>query len=153
MIFDLLEELPRYSGSVPGVDRVTRFIAECTAAPPEPGRYELDGARLYVNIQHYRPRAFNPDKLEYHHDFIDIQLLLSGREFIYYAPLAGLEESAGFVPENDCGFRRVPTPDAALRLDMRPGNFAVFFPGEGHMPCVGNPDAEVIKAVFKIAVG
>ena len=35
-------------------------------------------------------------------------------------------------------------------LEMTVGNFAVFFPGEGHEPCVGDPDSTVIKAVVKI---
>ena len=41
-------------------------------------------------------------------------------------------------------------PDAGLALPLEVGNFAIFMPGEGHAPGIGEADNTVIKAVFKI---
>ena len=90
MIFDKVENLSRYSSLFSGSELVARFVAEAMARTPAPGKYELDGRKVFVGIQEYSPKVFNPDKLEYHRKYIDIQLLLAGREEFYYAPLDGL---------------------------------------------------------------
>ena len=151
MIFDCLENLSRYSSAIPHAEQVIRFLAESFAETPAPGKYELDGKALFVNVQEYATRAFNPDKLEYHQSYIDIQLLFDGEESIYYSPLDGLDVTMEFDADKDCGLRRLPAPERGTKLELRRGNFALFFPGEGHIPCVGD-GRTVHKAVVKIAV-
>ena len=152
MIFDKLENLPRYAGSFPGADKVIAFLKECAAKTPAPGKYELDGKKLFVNVQQYSPKTFNPEKLEYHGNYIDIQLLFSGAEKLYYAPLEGLDEVMEYTPEKDCGMKRIPAPEAGVELPLVPGNFVLLYPEEGHLPGVGDPETTVVKAVVKIAV-
>jgi len=78
--------------------------------------------------------------------------LLSGAEKLYYAPLEGRETVIPYDPEKDCGMDRLPAPEAGTEVSLVPGNFVLLFPGEGHIPGVGDPGAQVIKAVVKIAV-
>ena len=151
MIFDCLENLSRYSSVIPHAEQVIRFLAESFAKTPAPGKYELDGKALFVNVQEYATKAYNPDKLEYHQEYIDIQLLFDGEESIYYSPLDGLDVTMEFDADKDCGLRRLPAPEQGTKLAMKRGNFALFFPGEGHIPCVGD-GRTVHKAVVKIAV-
>ena len=150
MIFDRLENLPRYAGILPGADEIVKFLSGCAAAP-QPGRYELNGDRLFVNVQEYRTKEFDPDKLEYHRKYIDIQLLFSGGESIFYSPTDGRETAIEYSEQRDCGFKRLPAPEAGTEIRLAPGNFAVFFPEEGHIPGVGD-GGEAVKAVVKIAV-
>ncbi len=103
-------------------------------------------------MQKYAPKTFSADKLEYHRDFIDIQLLLKGEETLYYSPLDGLETVMAYSKEKDCGFCRLASPAAGTAVALRPGNFVLLFPEEGHLPGVGDPAAEVVKVVVKIAV-
>ena len=152
MIFDTIENLPRYISIFPGAEKVVAFLAECAKQTPETGKHELDGKKLFVNVQRYSPKTFNSDKLEYHRNYIDIQLLFSGAEDLYYAPLGGLETVTPYYPEKDCGFDRLPAPEAGTKIGLKPGNFVLLFPEEGHLPGVGDPASEVVKAVVKIAV-
>ena len=152
MIFDKIENLPRYARSFPNADKVIDFLAKCAAKPPKPGKYELDGKKLFVNIQQYAPKSFDPAKLEYHRNYIDIQLLLSGVEKLYYAPLEGRETVVPYDPEKDCGMDRLPSPESGTEVALVPGNFVLLYPEEGHIPGVGAPDTAVVKAVVKIAV-
>ena len=152
MIYDKLENLPRYANCFPGADKVIAFLKECAAKTPAVGKHEIDGKKLFVNVQEYSPKDFNPEKLEYHRNYIDIQLLLSGEEKLYYAPLEGLETVMEYDPEKDCGMKRIPAPEAGVELPLVPGNFVLLFPEEGHLPGVGDPASKVVKAVVKIAV-
>jgi YhcH/YjgK/YiaL family protein len=152
MIFDKIENLKLYAGIIPGADKVIRFLAECAKKTPEKGRHELDGRKLFAGVQEYSPKTFDPDKLEYHRDYIDIQLLLAGAEDLYYAPLDGLDTVMPYTPEKDCGLSRIPAPEAGTKISLKPGNFVLLFPEEGHLPGVGDPAGHVIKAVVKIAV-
>ena len=152
MIYDKLENLPRYANCFPGADKVIAFLKECAAKTPAVGKHEIDGKKLFVNVQEYSPKDFNPEKLEYHRNYIDIQLLFSGAEKLYYAPLEGLETVIGYDPEKDYGMKRIPAPEAGVELPLVPGNFVLLFPEEGHLPGVGDPASKVVKAVVKIAV-
>ena len=152
MIYDKIENLPLYAKCFPEADKVIAFLKECAAKTPAPGKYELDGKKLFVNVQQYSPKTFNPEKLEYHKNYIDIQLLLSGAEKLYYAPLDGLDTVMPYNPEKDCGFDRLPAPEAGVELPLAPGNFVLLYPEEGHIPGVGDPASQAVKAVVKIAV-
>ena len=149
MIYDKLDNLDLYAGLFPGVwQKINEFFSAGTV--PELGRHDLlpDG-KLYVNVQKYAPHLYDEEKVEYHRDYIDIQLLLLGEEKIIYTPINGLEEAIPYDAEKDYGMDRMAEGKGTV-LDMNVGNFVIFFPGEGHEPCVGDPDSEVIKAVVKI---
>ena len=149
MIYDKLDNFDRYSVLFPEQwKEIKEFFG--SGVIPEEGRYDLlpDG-KLYVNVQKYAPHLYDEEKVEYHRDYIDIQLLLLGEEKIIYTPIDGLEEAIPYDAEKDYGMDRMAEGKGTV-LDMNVGNFVIFFPGEGHEPCVGDPDSEVIKAVVKI---
>ena len=99
-----------------------------------------------------------------------IQLLLSGEESIVCRSVAGLKETVPYNAEKDIAFYRLAI-EQSVPLTLVPGNFAVFFPEEGHMPgvsCAGElycrecpvaseqpypptPPRHVVKVVVKIA--
>lgn len=149
MIYDKLDNFDRYARLFPEQwAKVKEFFAE--GVTPAPGRYELmpDG-RLFINVQEYAPHLYDEEKVEYHKNYIDIQLLLLGEEEIVYTSREGLEEVTPYNAENDCGFDRLPAGKGTA-LKMKVGDFAVFFPDEGHEPCVGDPASSVLKAVVKL---
>ena len=148
MIFDRLENLPAYTSLAPEVmPKIVEFLGKCGAGEIAEGRHELDGDKLYVNVQSYSTKTFNPDMLEYHKKYIDVQILLAGSETLYYEP-AGTAEVTPYNAENDCGFNKVPA--SALPLKLEVGNFVLLLPEEGHLPGVGDGSA-VVKAVVKIS--
>lgn len=149
MIYDRLENLPSYTALAPEVmPKIIEFLGKCGAGEIAEGRHELDGDRLFVNVMSYESKPYNPEMLEYHKKYVDLQLLLAGSETLYYAP-AGTPVSKEYNAENDCGFNKVP--DNALPLKLEVGNFALLLPEEGHLPGVGDGSC-VVKAVVKISV-
>jgi len=155
MIYDSLDQLSRYARLAPGVwEKVGAFLAGCSPDTPN-GRHELDGDRVYASIQDYETHPVNPDKLEIHHKYIDIQVLLSGEESILVRSVDKLETTLAYDAGRDIAFYRLPAGDCdSIPVTLVPGKFAVFFPEEGHMPGLirGNAPCRVLKVVIKIAV-
>jgi YhcH/YjgK/YiaL family protein len=126
---------------------IIEFLGKCGEGKIAEGRHELNGDKLFVNVQSYATKIFNPDMLEYHQNYVDVQLLLAGSETLYYEP-AGTAEVTPYNAESDCGFNKVPA--SALPLKLEVGNFVLLLPGEGHLPGIGD-GSSVIKAVVKIS--
>ena len=114
------------------------------------GKYPIDGDRIYAMIQSGTTRGPAADKLEIHRKFIDIQYLFSGNETLVWAPMEGLDVHVPFDVEKDCGF--LHAPETVSRLELRPGMFAVFFPGDAHNGKLSGSkgDAPFRKVVVKI---
>ncbi len=153
MIFDLMKNFASYSNlSEAAWKKVERFLAECPADCAF-GRYEIDGDAIYAMIQDNETHAVFPEKLEIHKKYIDIQLLLAGEEIIVYRDVENLKESVPYNETKDIAFYH-HKEEGAVPLVLIPGNFAVFFPWEGHMPGVYLREGEslkVRKCVVKIA--
>lgn len=149
MIYDWRAEFGRYKKMAPEAWRlVEEFLKKTTPEMPT-GRYELAGTDVYAMVQSYNTHPADPMKLEIHRDYIDIQLLLSGRETILFEPVEGRPVTAAYDPARDIAFYGLDA-SSALPVKLEPGNFAVFFPGEGHLPGVGDPAEGVVKVVVKI---
>ena len=115
------------------------------------GKHVLMENLVYANVQSYVPRALAEGSVEYHREFVDLQTLLAGEEDIYYVPTAGLKESKAYDASGDYGLFAYDPADA-VRCRLVPGNFVIFFPEEGHMPCVAHAadPGEVKKVVLKL---
>ena len=109
----------------------------------ENGRYELsDGAYYVVSLS--EKTAAEGRTFEAHCRYIDIQCVLSGDERIDYADLSHLLPATPYNDEKD--FAMYAGGGSSLML--REGDFAVFFPSDAHLPCIG--EGKVKKAVVKI---
>jgi YhcH/YjgK/YiaL family protein len=132
-------------------DCLERFRASLQANGTDPGRWQIDGDRLYYFIAEGTTRPAAEGKLEGHRKYIDVQYVLEGVERIGCRLLDG-----------DClVVRDMPEQDAALYADcpgeffvtVSAGQYAVFFPWDLHRPgCWPGEPAPVKKAVLKISV-
>ena len=84
---------------------------------------------------------------EFHDTYLDIQLLLSGEEWIGCGPHAiTLDRSDN--PHPDLYFMDEP---ATSYIGLQPGDFVVIAPGELHTPlCTLTEPGELRKIVFKV---
>jgi YhcH/YjgK/YiaL family protein len=104
------------------------FLRTLSAATAD-GHYPVLGERLYVGVNSYTTRPRNAARLETHRTFVDVQLLLSGREVIEVFPKEGLVVSEPYQPEKDVEFYQPPMA-APVRVALEPGTFVVFFPSD-----------------------
>ena len=113
------------------------------------GKYELHGTDLVAIVQRYQT-APSTDKLwEAHQIYGDIQVVYEGLEFCGHADQRTLTATKPYLAERDVEKYAAPTSPTAL-LTLGHGNFAIFYPHDGHQPGVqiGAP-SEILKVVIK----
>ncbi|MTJ83110.1 MAG: DUF386 domain-containing protein [Telmatospirillum sp.] len=114
------------------------------------GRYDIDGSDSFFLVQELTTRALPDTRSEAHRDYADVQLVLDGRERFGFAPAdAALPPAEEHFDDRDIAF--YPALRGESFVDLTPGMFAIFYPGELHRPCcaVGEP-APVRKIVIKL---
>ena len=144
MILDVCSDCSKYEAILPGI---TDAIADVLAHKDrEPGNYPYrDG---YYMIQKGNTRAYE-GPLETHKKYIDIQIVLGGRERIRWANRKIMKQTTEYNPDIDMIFYDCDSAD----LIVREGMFYVLDLNDGHRVCCnleGNP--EYFKAIVKIPV-
>lgn len=146
MVVDTLDNLEFYKGLNPLFEDVVEFVKTHDLNKLEAGKYQIKGDDLFVNIT--TAKGKNPDEavLETHKKMIDIQIPLSCAETYGYTPLCNLPD-AEYNADKD--ITKMPGLAADSYVTCQPGMFAIFFPQDGHAPCI-SAEAEIKKAIFKI---
>ena len=148
MIIDKLENISLYS-QIP--DYVCEFLKTLSEDTPC-GRYGLSETD-YVNIETYTTKTISEGKFETHNNYIDIQLLLNGKERIFMDSRAGLTENNTYNSEKDITFYSDDIGNSDY-VTLDGTNFVMIYPHEAHAPQIAfnNLPQKVKKAVFKIKV-
>jgi YhcH/YjgK/YiaL family protein len=148
MIVDTLDHSEQYISLHPRFQAAFAFLKNTDLHALPEGRLEIDGTNLFALTQNYQTKPVADGKLEAHRKYIDIQVVVSGEEYIGYAPLTGQAPVDPFNPEKDMGLYH---GDANL-IKISSGMFAIFYPHDAHLPCrqVQGPCA-VKKIVVKVA--
>lgn len=148
MIKDSIQNSAIYLGIHPGIDKALASIAAGECHNWDEGRYDIQSDNIFCLIQEYETKP--EGRLEAHDRYIDIQVVLKGSERIGYADRSSLAPDGTFDGLKDIGFFE----GEGYPLFLKEGEFAVFFPGDGHAPCLtsGDKPCRVRKAVYKVRV-
>lgn len=146
MIFDTLENIPRYAGLGHNLPAALTYLAETDLANLPLGRTDLDGDNLYVLVQEYDTKLLEAGKWEAHRKYIDVQFVLRGVERMGFANLRTMH-LAEYLPEKD--FQALS--GSGNFVDVFAGSFVIFFPEDAHLPglCVEQPEP-IRKVVLKV---
>ncbi len=148
MILDHLENASRYEALGPGFARAFQFLKTLDQTRPD-GRCEIDGDAVYATLMSLETKVPADTTHEVHRLYADVQFLISGEEKMYFTPADRLGASNGYHAEKD--YELCDNPRVPATLTVQPGQFAIFFPGEGHKPnlALGAP-LSVRKVVVKV---
>ena len=146
MIIDKLENLKNYASVNPLFPKVVEFLQQNDLNALEAGKHEIVGKDLFVNIQMAKGRTPAEAIIETHNNMIDIQLPLSDAETFGYTQRDALPE-AEYNVEKD--ITKIPDLAADSYITCQPGMMAIFFPQDGHAPCIAGVP-EIKKAIFKV---
>jgi YhcH/YjgK/YiaL family protein len=151
MIADTLAERRRYSSLSPRFAAAFDFL-EQLPGDVALGRHDLDGDNCFALVQTYTTKPLAQAKFEAHQQYIDIQFIQSGTETLLWTPLSALTVTTQpYAAEKDVAF--FATPSQFTPLILRAGEFAIFYPTDGHAPCLECGTAnEVRKVVIKVRV-
>ncbi|WP_300700279.1 YhcH/YjgK/YiaL family protein [Bacteroides sp.] len=112
----------------------------------ELGRIVLDSDNLFIN--NVNPECVPAEKqvLEVHHTYIDVHILLEGKEAIGWKAIEDLTmETKPYEEEDDCAlYADKPT----AYVDLLPGQFAIVYPEDPHAPVIGS--GRIRKLIAKV---
>ncbi len=145
MIFDSLKHIENYKG-LGDVYTALKFLAETDFTNMEIGKYELN-ENIYYMVQEYETKPKTVAEL--HEKYIDIQLIVSGKEVIGVAPIECEKELVEAKPEKDVWKYTCETQP----IWLTDNEFMVLYPSDIHMP--GSTIGESVKCrkvVVKVKV-
>ena len=146
MILDALSNCERYFSLNPSFKEAFEFIKSKDLHSLEPGKHELN-ENLFVISEKVQAKSREDAVLEAHKEFIDIQLCISGVDHMGWKALDECGPVTEDYPDKDLTFFE-GAPDAFCRVTA--GQFAIFFPGDGHAPNIG--EGELHKIIFKVRI-
>ena len=146
MIIDRLENLSNYVSLNPLFADVVAFLKGHDLKTMEIGKYPIKDKDLFLNLTIAKGRGKEAAVLETHIKMIDIQIPLSCEETFGYTPLSDLPELE-YNAEKDVTL--YGDLSSQTYLTLKPGQMAIFFPEDGHAPCISD-NPEIKKAIFKI---
>jgi biofilm protein TabA len=113
------------------------------------GEYAIEGQDMYANLHTADTLPRTKGVYEAHKQYIDLHYCLEGGEVIEWSPIKILTARTKYDAEKD--YTLYNLPKKATKIYMTSQAFAIFLPGEGHMPKISdgrNPN--VRKVVIKI---
>ena len=146
MIIDKIEDLKNYVSLNPYFAKVMEFLEKTDLNSLENGKHEIDGKDCFVNIMDTKGKTKEEAVMETHVRMLDIQIPLNEDEIYGYTPTVDLPE-AEYNAEKDV--TKYPGVMGESFCVCHPGMMAIFFPEDGHQPCIGSAES-IHKAVFKI---
>lgn len=146
MVIDTLDKFVRCLSMNPLFKDVADFLCKNDLRELPEGKYNIKGDDLYLNITTAKGKTPEEAVMETHNRMIDIQIPLSAPEMFGYSPRYVLPE-ADYNEEKD--ITKIPGVTAESYVICRPGMFAIFFPDDGHAPCISTV-SEIKKAIFKV---
>ncbi|WP_337865246.1 YhcH/YjgK/YiaL family protein [Ignavibacterium sp.] len=149
MIIDHIENRNLYLDLNSDIKRALDFLYLTDFSEVENGKYEIDRSNIFALVSEYKTKDLSQGKPESHKNYIDVQYVFSGKEFIGYAPLANQKIVEPYNESSDITFYDCEQSLCFIEKQM----FAVFFPTDIHMPGIRVTNPEVVKkVVIKVKV-
>lgn len=106
---------------------------------------------MYASVMELEAKPFTEQVAEKHETYIDVHYLIEGEEMIGWSPAEGGEQPVqAYDEEGD--YALYQPSDEEVKLAMKPGMFAVFFPHDIHRPGMAEQPAAIRKLVVKIHI-
>ena len=146
MIIDTIDNLGKYVALNTLFAEVVDFLKDHDLHTLEAGKYPIRGKDIFLNLQMAKGRSQETAVLETHVEMIDIQIPISAEETFGYTPLADLPNYE-YNAEKD--ITKYGETKSQTYVTVKPGQFVIFFPQDGHAPCI-TIVPEIKKAIFKV---
>ena len=146
MIVDNIENLEAYISLNPYFKIVAEYLKNNNLEDLKKGKTLIKDTDVFVNIEKVKGKSISEAVLEYHSKMIDIQIPITAAETYGFTQRDQLPD----VPYNaEKDITKIPELAADSYVTCQPGMMAIFFPQDGHAPCIATVP-EFKKAIFKI---
>ncbi len=143
MVYDKIDNIETYKGLSEDIYEGLKFLK--LAQPDIENGVHIINSKVKAIVSEYETKSVNENGYEAHRKFIDIQYLLKEKEKNYCLPIEKLKETKPYKEEIDAAFYTADIPTQELMLGD--GFFAIYWPQDGHMPCLSIDKTEIVKKV------
>ena len=135
MIISKLENSSRIEPLHPLFKRLFDYVKQHDLLSQVPQKIILKGDELFINHVLLEGKKKSEQPLEIHQDYIDVHILLSGKETIGWKAREDLtQETQAYDKAADCAlYGDTPT----TYTDILPGEFVIVYPEDPHAPAIG----------------
>lgn len=148
MILDSLKNCTRYATLHPRFGKAFEYLLNNDLAALPAGKIELEGADLVINVVDITGKTEKEAQMETHNQFIDIQVPVGNTERMGWKAASALcEPTQEYDATKDLTFF---ADKATTMLDVKPYEFAIFYPEDGHQP--GIAEGTYRKIIVKVRV-
>jgi biofilm protein TabA len=134
-----------------GFEAAFEFLDKKTLADVPVGKHAIEGDQVYALVQKLPSRAAETAQFESHRKYIDVHYLVSGQEITGFAPAEDLKLAVPYDESKDVMLYEVP--QQYTKIEMKPGRFAIYHPGQAHLPnCHFQGAHDLHKVVIKVQV-
>jgi YhcH/YjgK/YiaL family protein len=152
MIIDSIQAFDRYVGLNPLFPAVAEFLRTTDLNSLPTGITKIQGDDLFINVQEAPVKTRKQARFETHRRMIDIQVPFDGSEEYGWAPASSLPkadyDAAIDMTLHDPAAPKTPEDVATTYFMLHPGQFAIFFPEDGHAPAI--TPTGLRKAIIKV---
>ena len=140
------KDLKRYVSVIPGLEEAIAAADKLESF--EPATIPLSGSNKIL-VQNVTTKPWETSKLEAHREFLDIQYIIKGKEFVGWAPVDTLTATEEYNPVKDkCMYEGKNYP-----MEIAEGYCYVVYPEDAHAPSVHfDEGGQVTKLVMKLKV-
>ena len=146
MIIDTIENLGKYVALNPLFADVIEFLKNNDLRTMEEGKYPIKDKNRFLSVQVAKQRTKESAFIETHIEMVDIQIPISCAETYGYSPLCDLPE---FEYDAEMDMTKYGDTKPQTYVTIKPGQFVIFFPQDGHAPCIID-EQEIKKVIFKV---
>lgn len=150
MIFDTLSNASTYFCLGERFKKAFDFLEDLKVVALEDGKYEIEGTSIFAIIQSSTTKPKEAQVWEAHKKYADIQCLLSGSEWLGYAPIETMKLALTYDDVRDFAL----FDGEGAYFQTHPGWFSLFFPHDVHKGCVAlKTPSRIRKIVVKVEMG
>jgi YhcH/YjgK/YiaL family protein len=152
MIVGKLVDLYRYKGIAKNIDTAIDFILNNDLLALPKGKTVVDGDNVYINRDTYVAKPYDECFFENHENYIDIQIVLKGKERIGYTHISNPTLKVT-TPYNDVKdvTKYNNDPEGAIYFDVEEG-FVLVYTEDAHLAKCDVDGNTVEKAVVKVKI-
>ena len=152
MIFDNIKNAAKFYFFGERFKKGFEFILNNDLKSLKCGKYEIaDG--VFANVQELETKLPHLAKFEAHREYIDIQYVISGCERMDFSFIDNFVGEISYDEQKDVEFLSLRDDVlSANTINVKTGEFAVFFPYDVHAPML-SPDSaceKIKKVIVKI---
>lgn len=146
MIYGNIAYADRYASLHPLLPQLFAYVKSHDLLHTPMGKIVLDGDKLFIN--NVNPECLSEEKqvLEVHRRYIDVHILLEGKERVGWRNTDECKELDH--PYDEAGDFATFFDRPTTYIDMMPNDFLIVFPEDAHAPIIGS--GKIRKAIAKV---